>query len=138
MWYPTQREALDLDGFVIAEDISGHGHKRYATINRDDIDSYVGPYNELIRVESLCKLYFDLDGPPQADRVDEVIAVVNARLFEQYGVQGGNVLVLCSSDKTKYSKHLIFPYVFRNNWSHMRNFVMTIDHELIDHSVYRV
>ena len=102
-----RREAIGYfrdHGFVIAEDISGHGHKRYATINRDDIDSYVGPYNELIRVESLCKLYFDLDGPPQADRVDEVIAVVNARLFEQYGVQGGNVLVLCSSDKTKYSR----------------------------------
>ena len=36
----------------------------------------------------------------------------------------------------KYSKHIIFPVVFKNNWSHMRNFVRTIDHPLVDGSVY--
>ena len=138
MWFTKQRDALPLCGFVIAEDISAHGHKRYGVISRDNVDNFIGPYCELIRVDSLCKLYFDLDGPATTPVgvVDEVIEAVNARLFEQYGIQGGNVIVLCSSSNTKFSKHLIFPNVFRNNWSHMRNFVMTIDHELIDHSVY--
>ena len=36
MWFTKQREALALDGFVIAKDISGHGHKRYGVISRDE------------------------------------------------------------------------------------------------------
>ena len=30
---------------VVAEDISGHGHKRYHVVRRADIDDYHGPYN---------------------------------------------------------------------------------------------
>ena len=57
MWFTKQREALALDGFVIAKDISGHGHKRYGVISRDNVDNYTGPYCELIRVDSLCNIF---------------------------------------------------------------------------------
>ena len=140
MWFTKQREALALPGFVIAEDISRHGHKRYGVIARDQIDTFTGPYNELIRTESMCRLYFDLDGPGDTpvSVIDEVINAVNIRLFAVYGVQAdpSEVKILCSSNNTKFSKHLIFPNIFRNNWYHMRNFVATVNHELIDHSVY--
>ena len=142
MWFTKQRDALQYEsehpGFVIAEDISSHGHKRYGVIARSDIDTFTGPYNELIRVHSMCRLYFDLDGPGDTPTsvIDEVIEAVNVRLFATYGIQSGDVQILCSSTSTKFSKHLIFPNVFRNNWYHMRNFVATVNHELIDHSVY--
>ena len=142
MWFTKQRDALQYEsehpGFVIAEDISSHGHKRYGVITRDQIDTFTGPYNELIRVLSMCRLYFDLDGPGDTPTsvIDEVIEAVNVRLFAVYGIQAGNVQILCSSTSTKFSKHLIFSNVFRNNWHHMRNFVATVNHELIDHSVY--
>ena len=138
MWFTKQREALQIPGFVIAEDISRHGHKRYGVISREQIDCFTGPYNELIRTESMCLLYFDLDGPGDtpASVISEVIEAVNSRLEHVYGIQAGEVKILCSSSSTKFSKHLIFEHVFRNNWYHMRNFVATVNHELIDHSVY--
>ena len=130
MWFTKQREALQLTGFVIAEDISRHGHKRYGVIPRDQIDNFTGPYNELIRTNSMCRLYFDLDGPggTPVTVIDDVVEAVNIRLFAVYGIQTdpSDVKILCSSDSTKFSKHLIFPNVFRNNWHHMRNFVATV------------
>ncbi len=103
MWFRKQRDALQYEsehpGFVIAEDISSHGHKRYGVIARSDIDTFTGPYNELIRVLSMCRLYFDLDGPGDTPVavIDEVIEAVNVRLFATYGIQAVNVQILCSS-----------------------------------------
>ena len=48
---------------ILAKDISAHGHKRYVVIPRSEVDNFVGPYNELIRTNSICRLYFDLDRP---------------------------------------------------------------------------
>ena len=70
MWFAKQGPALayhdaHADHIIIAEDISRHGHKRYGVVPRVDIDNFCGPYNELIRTNAVCKLYFDLDGGPE-------------------------------------------------------------------------
>ena len=116
---------------MVAEDISGDGHKRYRVLPREDVLRLRGPFNELIREKSNCRLYFDLDGSEiESDPVRELIEQVCARLYDVYTerVNPRDVIVLCSSNERKYSKHIIFPVVFKNNWIHMRNFVRTIDH----------
>ena len=143
MWFVKQGSAFAYhdsraDHIVVAEDISAQGHKRYGVFPRTQIDTFTGPYCELIRVHSKCRLYFDLDGGPDTKPsvVDEVVALVQARLLALYGVEA-TPLVLCSSNVSKFSKHIIFPdVVFLNNWQHMHNFVSQIQHEQIDHSVY--
>ncbi|HIB86016.1 TPA: hypothetical protein EYO57_02225 [Candidatus Poribacteria bacterium] len=143
MWFTKQGPALAYhdsraDHIVVAEDISAQGHKRYGVFPRTEIDNFTGPYCELIRVHSKCRLYFDLDGSPDTPKsvVGEVVALVQARLFALYGIEA-NPLVLCSSNVSKFSKHLIFPdVVFLNNWEHMHNFVSQIQHDRIDYSVY--
>ena len=54
MWFTKQRDALQYEsehpGFVIAEDISDHGHKRYGVIARSDIDTFANyPYIKKMR-----------------------------------------------------------------------------------------
>ena len=145
MLYAKQQPALEAHdksgGIVVAEDISGDGHKRYRVLPRADVLRLRGPFNELIREKALCRLYFDLDGDSEAignDPVRELIDQVCTRLYDVYTerVNPRDIIVLCSSNERKYSKHIIFPVVFKNNWSHMRNFVRTIDHPLVDGSVY--
>ena len=126
---------------VLAEDRSRHGHKRYHVVRRADIDNYHGPYNELIRTKSPCRLYFDLDSEmPVSDSVQDLIDEVCTQIFNVYAFQAdpAQAIVLCSSNETKYSKHVIFPQlVFRDNWTHMRQFVRAhITHPLVDFSVY--
>ena len=66
MLYAKQQPALEAHdksgGIVVAEDISKDGHKRYRVLPRAEVLRLRGPFNELIREESLCRLYFDLDG----------------------------------------------------------------------------
>ena len=126
---------------VLAEDISSHGHKRYHVVRRADIGGYHGPFNELIRMDSKCRLYFDLDSTmPTESTVQELIAEVCTEIFNVYAFQAdpAQAIVLCSSNDTKFSKHVIFPQlVFRDNWTHMRQFVRAhISHPLVDFSVY--
>ena len=149
MWFAKQGPALayhdtHADHIVIAEDISRHGHKRYGVFPREDVDQFQGPYNELIRTNSACRLYFDLDGGPEhletADEiVKELLLEVCNKLIAVYKlhVEITDVIILCSSNATKFSKHVIFPTVhFKNNWEHMKNFVALIEHPLVDGSVY--
>ena len=49
---------------VIAEDVSKHGHKRYGVFPVSEVNCFQGPHNEVIRTESVCRLYFDCDGDP--------------------------------------------------------------------------
>ena len=143
MWFAKQGAAFAyaescVDHILVAEDISTHGHKRYGVVPLARIDDFTGPYCELIRVHSKCRLYLDLDGGPETDPegVNEVIALVKAKLVELYGVDA-DPHILCSSDASKFSKHILFPdVVFLNNWTHLRNFVSQIRHDLIDYSVY--
>ena len=126
---------------ILAKDISAHGHKRYVVIPRSEVDNFVGPYNELIRTNSICRLYFDLDGPATTEvrQVRDLLETVCQKLLEVYKihVEAADAIVLCSSNDTKFSKHIIFPTVhFKNNWEHMRNFVNLIDDALVDTSVY--
>ena len=137
-WFRKQGSALAFDDanpnhLVIAEDISRHGHKRYGCCPRSNVDLFIGPYNELIRTHSVCRLYFDLDGGsehlPGDDTIREFIEQVCTRVYDAYEVRVDptTVIVLCSSNATKFSKHILFPTVlFQNNWYHMRNFVVTI------------
>ena len=143
MWFNKQGEALAYhdtrpDHIIIAKDISAHGHKRYGVFPLANVNIFQGPYNELIRTNSVCKLYFDLDGPPLNDL--EGTRQVQLLIDEALVALGGGdsqVIVLCSSTDAKFSKHVIFPNVlFRNNWQHMRNFVGTIRHPLVDQTVY--
>ena len=100
---------------VVAEDISGHGHKRYHVVRRADIDDYHGPYNELIRKDSACRLYFDLDSEmPVSVNVQDLIDEVCTQVSAVYDIQPdpAQAIVLCSSTETKYSKHIIFPKSF--------------------------
>ena len=147
MWFNKQGGALAYhdtrpDHIVIAKDISAHGHKRYGVFPLANVNIFQGPYNELIRTNSVCKLYFDLDGPPliqlEGDRqVQNLIEEVLPALSGTYqNMDLRNVIVLCSSNEAKFSKHVIFPVLFRNNWQHMRNFVATIKHPLVDQAVY--
>ena len=149
MWFAKQGPALvyddeHLNHIIIAKDISAHGHKKYGVFDRSRVDEFVGPYTELIRTHSVCRLYFDLDGGPEhlpnADQIcADLIEQVCIAALEQFQLQvdPGLTIVLCSSSQTKFSKHLIFPDVlFKNNWCHMRNFVGLIPHELVDNSVY--
>jgi len=148
MWFPKQGPALAYHDskpghVIIAQDISGHGHKKYGVVPRDQIDRYVGPYNELIRTHSVCRLYFDLDAGPMASataNVDTLLTEVCHKLYEVYklhvdpGPRG--VIVLCSSSESKFSKHVIFRDVhFKNNWEHMKNFVGLLSGRF-DTSVY--
>ena len=100
---------------VLAEDRSRHGHKRYHVVRRADIGNYHGPYNELIRTKSPCRLYFDLDSEmPVSDSVQDLIDEVCTQIFNVYAFQAdpAQAIVLCSSNETKYSKHVIFPSSF--------------------------
>ena len=145
MWFSKQGAALAYHDahpthIVIAKDISSHGHKRYGVFPRANVNIFQGPYNELIRTNSVCRLYFDLDGPGLAAlegsrQVSLLVDQVREKL-EPYQVDL-RVLVLCSSTVQKFSKHIIFPNVhFRDNWQHMRSFVAMINHSLVDQSVY--
>ena len=148
MWFSKQGAALAYhdsrpDHIVIAKDISSHGHKRYGVFPRANVNIFQGPYNEL--TNSVCRLYFDLDGPPLnalegsrqvAMLVQEVREKLNGLSETPQNMDLKNI-VLCSSNGSKFSKHVIFPNVlFRNNWQHMRNFVATVFHSLVDQSVY--
>ena len=140
MWFPKQGPALAFhdahpDHIILAEDISSHGHKRYGVIPRD----------ELIRTHSVCRLYFDLDGGARHSEAgggacEALIETVSQKLLEVYALQleRKKVIVLCSCSETKFSKHLVFPVYFRNNWEHMKNFVRLFQnaHPLVDTSVY--
>ena len=145
MWFAKQGPALAYHDenpghVIIAKDISAHGHKKYGVVPRDDLDQFVGPYNELIRTHAVCKLYFDLDGGPEHgdEIVQDLLLEVCQTLFEVYKirVEASDVIVLCSCSDTKFSKHLIFPVHFQNNWEHMKNFVSLIQNPLVDTSVY--
>ena len=144
MWFAKQGPALayhdaHADHIVVAEDISRHGHKRYGVVPRGDIDDFCGPYNELIRTNAVCRLYFDLDGGPEHgdEAVRDLISEVEKKLLEVFGLRDKDIIVLCSSNATKFSKHIIWPNViFKNNWQHMKNFVALINHPLVDGSVY--
>ena len=143
MWFNKQGPALVYDDehpdhMIIARDISERGHKRYGVFPRSQVDEFEGPYNELIRTHAVCRLYFDLDGVPQKeDVVEQLLVEVKAKLAEVYNIEPGQPIVLCSSNETKFSKHIVYPGVhFLNNWEHMRNFVQLIEHPLVDHSVY--
>ena len=149
MPFAKQKPALEahdkIGGIVVAEDVSKDGHKRYLILPRAEVLRLKGPFNELIREESVCRLYFDLDGDADAhssdgvDAVRELIEQVCARVYDVYAIRVNprDTIVLCSSNETKYSKHILFPdVIFKNNWIHMRNFVRTIDHPLVDDSVY--
>ena len=78
--------------------------------------------NELLRTHAVCKLYFDLDGGPEHlpgdDIVRDLLLEVCERLQEVYKlhVEASDVIVLCSCSETKFSKHIIFPVEFKNNW----------------------
>ena len=138
MWFSKQGEALVYhdtrpDHIIIAKDISAHGHKKYGVFPLANVNIFQGPYNELIRTNAVCRLYFDLDGPP----LNELEAKRQVQLLIDEVGRGSDVIVLCSSNETKFSKHVIFPNVlFRNNWQHMRHFVSTIRHPLVDQAVY--
>ena len=144
MWFRKQGQAFAFhdahpDRVVIAEDISAHGHKRYGVV--ENVDDFQGPFCELIRIHSVCRLYFDLDGGPEhlpkADElVSSLVAEANVKMQEAFGIPAGEPLVLCSSSATKFSKHVLFPVLFKNNWQHMRGFVDTFRHPLIDQAVY--
>ena len=70
---------------VLAEDISSHGHKRYHVVRRADIENYHGPYNELIRTDSNCRLYFDLDSSmPTDSTVQELIEEVCTEISNRF------------------------------------------------------
>ena len=100
---------------VVAGDISGHGHKRYHVVRRTDIDNYQGPYNELIRTKSPCRLYFDLDSEmPVTVSVQDLIGEVCTAIFNVYAFQAdpAQAIVLCSSNETKYSSILFSPKSF--------------------------
>ena len=132
-WFSKQGPALAFDDnhpdhIVIAEDISQHGHKRYGVFPRADVDNFAGgPCNELIRTHCPCRLYFDLDGRDVTDEVvPGFVALVQAKFARQLPV-----IVLCSSNATKFSKHVIFPdVIFQDNWTHMRNWVHAFTLEL--------
>ena len=67
MWFSKQGDALKYhdghpDHIIIAKDISRFGHKKYGVFPRSHVDIFQGPYNELIRTNAVCRLYFDLDG----------------------------------------------------------------------------
>ena len=98
MWFNKQGEALAYhdtrpDHIIIAKDISAHGHKRYGVFPLANVNIFQGPYNELIRTNSVCKLYFDLDGPPLNDLegtrqvqllIDEALVALGAHGFASH------------------------------------------------------
>ena len=143
MWFSKQGDALKFhdahpDHIVIAKDISRFGHKKYGVFPRSHVDIFQGPYNELIRTNAVCRLYFDLDGGADLlPRADEIVAEVVGQVRAHVG-SAGRVIVLCSSTESKFSKHIIFTDVFfENNWEHMKNFVgKNCLHDHIDYSVY--
>ena len=136
MWFVKQGPALSFHDahpshYVIAEDISGHGHKRYGVFPESVIDARfnAGPFCELIRTHKQCRLHFDLDGGPEHTESNIEVAFIQHVvdfIHQVYGTgQGHNTAhaVLCSSTREKYSKHIIFPFIiFRNNHAHMRAF----------------
>ena len=138
MWYRTQNEAYAhrVNGqLVVARDVSATGHKSYAVMTRSQIDA-LGPGHvyEVISPTSVCFLYFDLEHPripgdPGDDELcEDLIAGVRSLLHELYNVSFDNEdICLCdSSNASKFSRHLIFPVQFKNNWGHMRNFVRAL------------
>ena len=132
MWFSKQGEVAYHDSrpdhIVIAKDISSHGHKRYGVFPLANINIFQGPFNELIRTNSVCRLYFDLDGPPINERegirqiellIEEVQKALSGTTTQKLDL--GNIIVLCSSNETKFSKHVIFPDVlFRDNYAQLR------------------
>ena len=144
-WFSKQSPALAYDNLhsdhiVIAEDVSQHGHKRYGVFPLTEVDNFTGPHNELIRTHCPCRLYFDLDGrqPVSPGAVPTFIAAVLS--LAGLSLKNTPVIVLDSSTATKFSKHLVFPeIVFKDNWTHMRNWVLSqnLPHaSLIDRGVY--
>ena len=138
MWHRKQNEAyatLETGKLVVARDVSASGHKSYGVMTRPQIDA-LGPGHvyEVISPTSVCFLYFDLEHPrvqgdPDDDELcEELIAGVRSLLLELYHVPFDNedICVCDSSNAHKFSRHLIFPVQFRNNWSHMRNFVRAL------------
>ena len=114
VWFRKQGPALAFDDahpnhLVIAEDISRHGHKRYGCCPHSEVDSFIGPYNELIRTHSVCRLYFDLDGGPEnlPGIVQGIIAQVCTRVYNTYNnrVDPATVIVLCASNTVTYLSH---------------------------------
>ena len=113
MWFAKQGPALAYHDahahhIVVAEDISRHGHKRYGVVPRVDIDNFCGPYNELIRTNAVCKLYFDLDGGPEHgdEAVRDLISEVEKKLLEVFGLRDEAIIVLCSSNEVLQARHL--------------------------------
>ena len=141
-WFSKQSPALAYDNLhpdhiVIAEDISQHGHKRYGAFPITDVDNFTGPHNELIRTHCPCRLYFDLDGrqPVPITRLTRFVATIRHLL----ALPATPVIILDSSTETKFSKHVIFPeVVFKDNWTHMRNWVLSqnLESDLVDRGVY--
>ena len=138
MWYRKQNEAyahIVPGQLVVARDVSATGHKSYGLMSRAEIDA-LGPgfVNEVISPTSVCFLYFDLehprtgDDPADDDLCEDLIAGVRSLLLELYNVTFDNedISVCDSSNAKKFSRHLIFPVQFKNNWNHMRNFVRAL------------
>ena len=85
MWFAKQEDALQFhdlheDHIIIARDISKFGHKKYGVFPKSHVDIFQGPYNELIRTHSVCRLYLDLDGG--AELVNEADAIVQEVIHE--------------------------------------------------------
>ena len=150
MWFKTQGLALAFDDahdnhIVIAQDISHLGHKRYGAFPLCDIDNFQGPYYEVIRTKSRCRLYFDIDGTDVAHGAEWLISFIEAvkRFVHDTFAVSTDAIVLCSSNDRKFSKHVIFDVVFANNWEDMRYFVRAFlqqsdstTTQLVDNAVY--
>lgn len=138
MWHRKQADAFAAirpGEIVVARDVSSSGHKEYGCLARSAVDSLpCGCVNEVIRTGSVCWLYFDLehpraDGDPDDDAIcEELIAGVRSLLVDLYtaNFESTDVLLADSSTPKKFSRHVIFPVQFRNNWRHMRNFVRAL------------
>ena len=117
MWFSKQGDALKYhdghpDHIVIAKDISRFGHKKYGVFPRSHVDIFQGPYNELIRTNAVCRLYFDLDGGADLlPRADEIVAEVVGQVRAHF--PAADPIVLCSSSESKFSKHIVFRRIFR-------------------------
>ena len=113
MWFKKQGEALAYhdtcpanEFIVIAKDISAHGHKRYGVFPLANVNIFQGPYNELIRTNAVCRLYFDLDGPPLNDlegnrQVQILVEEVVTTLTGTAQNMDFKTIVLCSSNASK-------------------------------------
>jgi hypothetical protein len=94
---------------------------------------------EIIQERRACKLYFDLEFEPHANKnhrgdrmVSTFIVLVCTALQSKYGIKCGcnDVLILDSSSSTKFSCHLIFPNVVFENNIHVGYFVKHLCNEI--------